>query len=164
MLSHCALMPRPRRTLAALPLLAALSLCAAGCALPPLDAARLSLGAVVAAYDAAEPRLEAARAAEGAACLPPAAVAPADPQPCLAAVRARWAPVRAASEAAWRAIVAAVALLHLSEATAALGGGVDGARVAAAVGAAVDAVGAMVGLAAPATGGKSASGGAGGGK
>jgi len=148
---------RPPRPLAALPLLAAL--CAGGCALPPLDAARLSLGAVVAAYDAAEPRLEAARQAEGAACLPPAASPPADPVPCLAAVRARWAPVRAASEAAWRAIVAAVALLHLSEATAALGGGVDGARVAAAVGAAMDAVGALVGLAgATPGGGKSASG------
>ena len=160
MLSHCALMPRPRRTLAALPLLAALSLCAAGCAIPPLDAARLSLGAVVAAYDAAEPRLEAARAAEGAACLPPVAPPPADPVPCLAAVRARWAPIRAASEAAWRAVVAAVALLHLSEATAALGGGVDGARVAAAVGAAVDAVGALVAIsAAPVGPVKGASGG-----
>jgi hypothetical protein len=75
--------------------------------------------------------------------------------------------VRAASEAAWRAIVAAVALLHLSEATAALGGGVDGGKVAAAVGAAVDAVGAMVGLAAPSAapvGVKSASGVEGGGK
>lgn len=135
-------MPRP---LAPFPLLAALLL--GGCALPPLDAARLSLGATVAAWDAAEPRLEAARRADGAACLPPEAPAAADPAPCLAAVRQRWAPIRAASEAAERAIVAAVALLHLAEASAALGGGVDAGKVGAAIAAAVDAVGALVGLA-----------------
>ena len=112
------------------------ALLCAGCGLAPLDAARLSLGAVVSVYQAAEPRLEAERAAAGQACLdgePP-------PGPCLSAVRAKWAPIRAASERAYRAIVAALALLHLTEAGAALGQSVDVARLARAISLAVDAV------------------------
>ena len=138
-------------------LAAALALSATACSLSPLDAARLSLGAAVAAYDAVEPRLEAERRADGAACL--ALSAPPDVAPCLAVVRGRWAPVRAASERVYRAVVAALALLHLSEAGAALGQGVDGARLARAVGMAVDALGALEALvSAGAGGGKDASG------
>lgn len=129
-------MPRP--TLAAL-----LALSLAACSLSPLDAARLSLGGASAAYDAVEPRLEAERRADGAACLPPAAPPSADSAPCLAEVRARWAPVRAASERCYRAIVAALALLRLSEAVEAMGGALDVPRLARAVGMAVDAVGAL---------------------
>lgn len=115
------------------------ALLCAGCGVAPLDAARLSLGATVAVYQAAEPRLEAERAAAGQACLD----APAPPAPCLADVRAKWAPIRAASERAYRAIVAALALLHLTEAGAALGQGVDVAKLARAVSLAVDAAGAF---------------------
>ena len=122
-----------------LPLLLSLTL---GCGLAPLDAARLSLGATVAAYDAAEPRLEAQRIAAGRACLeattPPTAL-PA----CLADVRSRWLPVRLASERTYRAIVAALALLHLSEAGAALGQGVDVARLSRAITLAIDAATAL---------------------
>ena len=86
------------------------------------------------------------RAAAGQACLdgePP-------PGPCLSAVRAKWAPIRAASERAYRAIVAALALLHLTEAGAALGQSVDVARLARAISLAVDAVtAAQAALAAP---------------
>ncbi len=121
-----------------------------GCALPPLDAARLSLGSVVATYDAVEPRLEAQRREEGAACLA-LTVAP-DVAPCLAAVRTRWAPVRAASERTYRAIIAALAMLRLSEATAALGGSLDVARLSRAVSMAVDAAGALGAALGPADG------------
>ena len=108
----------------------ALAFLLTACSLSPLDAARLSLGATVAAYDASEPRLEAPA---------PPSTLPA----CLSDVRARWAPVRAASERTYRAIVAALALLHLSEAGAALGQGVDVARLARAVSLAIDAARAL---------------------
>ena len=123
-----------------LPLLLALTLTA--CSLSPLDAARLSLGATVAAYDAAEPRLEAQRVAAGRVCLDAPALVEAAPA-CLSDVRARWAPVRAASERAYRAIVAALALLHLSEAGAALGQGVDVAKLSRAISMAIDAARAL---------------------
>jgi len=120
----------------------ALAFLLTACSLSPLDAARLSLGTTVAAYDAAEPRLEAQRIAAGRACLE--ATAPPSTLPaCLSDVRARWAPVRAASERTYRAIVAALALLHLSEAGAALGQGVDVARLARAVSLAIDAARAL---------------------
>lgn len=120
----------------------ALAFLLAACSLSPLDAARLSLGATVAAYDAAEPRLEAQRVAAGRVCLDAPALVE-DAPACLADVRARWAPVRAASERTYRAIVAALALLHLSEAGHALGQGVDVARLARAVSLAIDAAGAL---------------------
>ena len=116
----------------------ALILALSGCA-SPLDAARLSLGAVVSVYQTAEPRLERERAAAGQACLD----APPPPEPCLDAVRAKWAPVRKASERAYRAIVAALALLHLAEAGAALGQATDVGKLARAVSLAVDAAGAF---------------------
>ena len=122
------------------PLLLALAL--TGCGIAPLDAARLSLGATVAAFDAAEPRLEAQREAAGRVCLE-AATPPSAIPACLSDVRARWAPVRLASERTYRAIVAALALLHLSEAGAALGQGVDVAKLARAVSMAIDAAGAL---------------------
>ncbi len=135
----------------------ALSLACQGCSLSPLDAARLSLGATVAAYDAVEPRLEAARREDGAVCL--ALTVGTEVAPCLAGVRTRWAPVRAASERVYRAVVAALALLHLSEAGTALGQGVDAARLARAVSMAVDALGALEALVGPVDGGaKDASG------
>ena len=114
----------------------------AGCAISPLDAARLSLGATVAAYDAAEPRLEAQRIAAGRACLE-ATTPPSVLPVCLSEVRARWSPVRAASERTYRAIVAALALLHLSEAGAALGQGVDAAKLGRAISMAIDAARAL---------------------
>ena len=120
----------------------ALAFLLAGCSLSPLDAARLSLGATVAAYDAAEPRLEAQRIAAGRACLE-ATTPPSVLPVCLSEVRARWAPVRAASERAYRAIVAALALLHLSEAGAALGQGVDAAKLGRAISMAIDAARAL---------------------
>mgnify|MGYP000352464357 CR=1 FL=1 len=122
------------------PLLLALTLTA--CALSPIDAARLSLGATVAAYDAAEPRLEAQRVAAGRVCLE-ATTPPSVLPVCLSEVRARWAPVRAASERTYRAIVAALALLHLSEAGAALGQGVDAAKLGRAISMAIDAARAL---------------------
>ncbi len=128
----------PRLLLAAL-----LSLFAAACSLPPLDAARLSLGAAVLAYDAALPSVEASRAAEGQACLAPAVPA-VEAEPCLVAVRERWAPVRAAVERAWASLEAARAVLALAEAVDAMGGRVDVARVRAAVLGAVEAVGVAV--------------------
>lgn len=124
----------------ALPLLLSLTLTA--CSLSPLDAARLSLGATVAAYDAAEPRLEAQRITAGRVCLDAPALVEAAPA-CLAAVRAKWATVREQSEKTYRAIVAALALLHLSEAGHALGRGVDVTKLARAVTLAIDAAGAL---------------------
>lgn len=120
----------------------ALAFLLAGCSLSPLDAARLSLGATVAAYDAAEPRLEAHRIAAGRACLE-ATTPPSVLPVCLSEVRARWAPVRAASERAYRAIVAALAMLHLSEAGAALGQGVDATKLSRAISMAIDAARAL---------------------
>lgn len=117
--------------------------CCQACALPPLDAARLSLGAAVLAYDAALPGVEASRAAEGRACLA-ATVPAAEAEPCLVAVRQRWAPVRAAVERAWASLEAARAVLALAEAVDAMGGRVEVARVRAAVLAAVEAVGVAV--------------------
>jgi len=124
-------------------LAALLALSAAGCSLPPLDAARLSLGAAVLAYDAALPSVEASRAAEGQACLG-AAVPAAEAEPCLAAVRQRWATVRAAVERAWSALEAARAVLALAEAVEGMGGAPALDKVRAAVLAAVEAVGAAV--------------------
>lgn len=131
--------PKLRRgLLARLFSLAVFAFLLAGCA-SPLDAARVSLGAVVATYQAAEPRLEAERAAAGQACLDAAP----PPEPCLSAVRAKWAPVRKASERAYRAIVAALAMLHLTEAGVALGQAPDVTRLARAVSLAVDAASAF---------------------
>ena len=128
-----------RRLLAPLLLLAC-----QGCArLPPLDAARLSLGAAVLAYDAALPSVEASRAADGQACLAPAVPA-AEAEPCLVAVRQRWAPVRAAVERAWASLEAARAVLALAEAVDAMGGAPAVDKVRAAVLAAVEAVGVAV--------------------
>ena len=125
------------------PLAALLSLSAAGCSLPPLGAARLSLGAAVLAYDAALPSVEASRAAEGQACLG-AAVPAVEAEPCLVAVRQRWATVRAAVERAWSALEAARAVLALAEAVDAMGGAPALDKVRAAVLAAVEAVGVAV--------------------
>ena len=125
-------------------LLAALLLLACqGCSLPPLDAARLSLGAAVLAYDAALPGVEHARAAEGQACLAPSTPA-AEAEPCLVAVRQRWAPVRAAVERAWASLEAARAVLALAEAVEGMGGAPAVDAVRAAVFAAVEAVGVAV--------------------
>ena len=124
-------------------LAALLSLSAAGCSLPPLDAARLSLGAAVLAYDAALPSVEASRAADGQACLA-ASTPAAEAEPCLVAVRARWAPVRAAIERAWASLEAARAVLALAEAVDLMGGRPAVDKVRAAVLAAVEAVGVAV--------------------
>ncbi len=124
-------------------LLAALLLLASAGCLPPLDAARLSLGAAVLAYDAALPSVEHARAADGQACLG-TAVPAVEAEPCLVAVRARWAPVRAAVERAWASLEAARAVLALADAVDAMGGAPALDKVRAAVLAAVEAVGVAV--------------------
>ena len=124
-------------------LAALLSLSAAGCSLPPLDAARLSLGDAVLAYDAALPSVEASRAADGQACLA-ASTPAAEAEPCLVAVRERWAPVRAAVERAWASLEAARAVLALAEAVDLMGGAPAVDKVRAAVLAAVEAVGVAV--------------------
>ena len=129
-------------------LAALLSLSAAGCSLPPLGAARLSLGAAVLAYDAALPSVEAARRSDGEVCLG-AAVPAAEAEPCLVAVRARWAPVRAAVERAWASLEAARAVLALAEAVDAMGGAPAVDKVRAAVLGAVEAVGLAVAGARP---------------
>lgn len=135
--------PSPSMSLRSRAVALVLLACCQACSIPPLDAARLSLGAAVLAYDAALPSVERERAADGAACLS-ASTPAAEAEPCLVAVRARWAPVRAAVERAWAALEAARAVLALAEAVDAMGGRVEVARVRAAVLAAVEAVGVAV--------------------
>jgi hypothetical protein len=102
-----------------------LAVCLTACA-GPLDGAKAALAVTVSTYDAIEPKLEARRRAEGAACLE--LRAPTD-ETCLAEVRTRWVPIERASTALYGAIVAAVAAIHAAETAAALGQKFDVAEV-----------------------------------
>ena len=125
--------------LATISLLLAIIIACLGCA-PTLLDARNAVNLAADTYADVEPRLEKQRREEGDVCFldtgPPGAAAV---QTCLAAVRARWAPVIAATYAVHAAILAAQSAVGAAEVAAALHAKPDMVRLFAVIYRAIDA-------------------------
>lgn len=119
-------------------LLLAFLLSLAGCA-PSLVDARHAVNAASELYDTTERPLVRRYEAEQLSCFEGALQS----EPCIAEVRARWAPVRAAAEAFYQTLVAAQAAVGAAEAGAALGRAPSVGQVLAVVLEAIDAAEAL---------------------